>query len=116
MLPPKIGAGVEGSRLGGVKGFFSSFLSSDFFSLVAPSAATRTLYIWTPHAKAIEPQAAESPTNYFAEEHGSPWKSGVPKVCCACFASHVPHLRRSCTLVKAGTFVCPTKAFAGCLV
>lgn len=45
VLPPKIGAGVEGSRLGGVKGFFSSFLSSflSSFSFVAPSAETRTL-------------------------------------------------------------------------
>ena len=45
VLPPKMGAGVEGSKLGGEKGFFSSFFSflSEDFSLVAPSAATRTL-------------------------------------------------------------------------
>ena len=40
MLPPKMGAGVLGSRLGGDSVFFSSFFSSDF-SFV--SAATATL-------------------------------------------------------------------------
>ena len=43
VLPPKIGAGVLGSRLGGDQGFFSSFFSS-FFSFVAPSAETATLH------------------------------------------------------------------------
>ena len=43
VLPPKMGAGVLGSRLGGDQGFFSSFFSS-FFSFVAPSAETATLH------------------------------------------------------------------------
>ena len=56
MLPPKMGAGVLGSRLGGDQAFFSSFFSSDF-SFV--SAATATLQavagsgLYTIEAKAV---------------------------------------------------------------
>ena len=43
MLPPKIGDGVAGSRVGGDHGFFSSFFLSSFFSFVPDSAAVVTL-------------------------------------------------------------------------